>query len=120
VYNILHKWYPTDSIIQEYVNYAYDISEWDLKFVALLDAENWERSIDRQSNARYPKTNIREKSYWFCQIHKPDHPEIVNDSRFLTDRKRQIDQCLILYKWGTKFYWRINIPITIKRFKLVN
>lgn len=52
--------------------------------------------------------------YGLCQINKWYHPEIVNNTKFFTDYKYQIDQCWKLYKWGTRFY---GYDIRYKRAK---
>lgn len=116
-FKIIHLWYPTGSIIQQYVNYAYKISSWNLDFVATLDAENWRRDMYRRSEVY--KNWIREDSYWFCMIHRKRHKKIVDDKRFWSDWKRQLDQCRKLYKWWTKFYGYYNRRKTIKHFKVL-
>lgn len=120
-HDITHKWRPKDSIVQEYVRYAYKISWGDLDFVATLESENGTRDPKKQSNVHqyYDKEkwkNVmcnkanwnagckREESFWFCQMMKKFHPQ-VNDKRFFTDPKRQIETCYAKYKWWTKFYW---------------
>lgn len=106
---ITHKGYANDSVVQEYVRYAYDISDWDLDFVAMLDAENGKRDPKRQSQVpdkkRWMSANGREDSRGFCQLHRRRHKNIVDDPKFFTDWKRQMEQCHKKYKWGTRFYW---------------
>ena len=107
-----------------YVNYAYSI--WGLDFVALLEAENWLWNIDRRSLSSYYRKGKTVKWYWrpawnywdfwFCQISNYYHPNITEHPKMYTDWKWQIDQCLNLYKGGTKFYWLNNIWMTRKRF----
>lgn len=99
---VVHKWYPLDNRTQKYVNYAYNISNWSLDFIATLDQENWLRDMKRQSLV-YDKF-WREDSRWFCQVNRYYHPEIVNDERFFTDWEWQLDKCRELYKWGTKMF----------------
>jgi len=95
---IMHTWFKKDSIVQEYIQYAYDIGWLDL--VLLIECENWSRKLDKKSQVPW------EESYGLCQINKYFHPKIVNDVRFFTDYKRQIDQCYKLMKWWTAFYGR--------------
>jgi hypothetical protein len=38
----------------------------------------------------------RENSYGFCQINKDYYPDIINDPKFGTDRKWEIEQCKLL------------------------
>jgi len=86
---------PNHSIEQnEIMNYAFEISN-DKEFLYLLKAENGEISLNRKSSTG---------DYGLCQINKKYHPEIVNDPRFFTDYKFQVDKCFELYKNGTKFY----------------
>lgn len=130
--SIVHNWRPKDSIVQEYVQYAYKISWNDIDFVATLEAENWTRDPKKQSNIHqyYDKEkwkNVmcnkanwnswckREESYWFCQMMKKFHPQ-VKDERFFTDPKRQLETCYAKYKWWTKFYWYNVRHKVINRF----
>lgn len=106
---ITHKGRPSDSTVQEYVDYAREISNWDIDFIATLEAENGRRDPKRQSlvpdNKRGMSANGREDSRGFCQLHRRRHKNIVDDPRFFSDPKRQLDQCRTKYKWWTKFYW---------------
>lgn len=99
---------------QQYIDYAWELSH-DPKFIYTLEAENGLWSIDRQSTYR-DKNGRQEPSFGFCQIHKGYHPEIVNDQRFFTDWKWQLETCWRLYKWGTAFYGKNNIARTQKNF----
>ena len=87
---IIHSGFPIDSIVQQYVQYAYEIGWMDL--VTILECENWHRDMYRQSDVveQYWR---REQSYWFCQIHRPSHPDIVDNPLFRSDWKRQLDRC---------------------------
>lgn len=119
-WRVIHKWYPKDSIVQLYVNYAYRVSWWDLDFLATLDAENWRRDPHRQSqvpDSRWP--NWREDSYWFCMLHRKWHKDIVDDPRFRNDNFRQISQCRYKYHNWTKFYWYYQRWKTINRFEVI-
>lgn len=96
------------------MQYAWEISK-DKNFVYLLEAENgkaWDhqrRSILIGKNGYY--------DYGMCQINKGYHKKIVNDDRFFTDWKWQMNQCLRLYKGGTTFYGVANIWETKTHFE---
>lgn len=56
----------------------------------------------------------REKSFWLCQMHYSFHKADVyenlpysriKESKYLSDRKYQIETCYKKYVWWTKFYW---------------
>ena len=85
---IIHKWFAEDSIVQKYVQYAYEI--WGMDLVTTIECENWLRDMYRQSEV--VKNWKREESYWFCQIHRPDHKEIVDNPLFRSDYKWQLEQ----------------------------
>jgi len=93
---------------------AAEISNNDIEFLALLDAENGTWNLKRQSEVTVK--GHRERSYGFCQINSYYHPEIVKDERFFTNPRWQIEQCHKLYKGGTTFYGAKNISKTIKNF----
>jgi len=99
----LHKGYKEDDQIQKYVQYAYKISWNDINFVATLEAENWAWNMYRQSDV--VKNWIREDSYWFCQLHRNWHRDVVDTKEFWSDPYRQLDKCFEKYDWWTKFYW---------------
>lgn len=52
--------------------------------------------------------------YGLCQINKGYHSKIVNDPRFFTDYKRQLDKCREKFKGGTRFY---GFDVRYKRSK---
>lgn len=86
---ITHKGFAKDSIVQQYVQYAYEIGWMDL--VTILECENWLRDMYRQSSV--VRNWKREESYWFCQIHRPSQPDIVDNPLFRSDYKWQLDRC---------------------------
>lgn len=94
---LIKKERPITDYRQEYISYAFEIGWFSL--VTLIECENAERNQER-------KAEWKEESYWFCQINKRWHKEIINNSLFWTDWKRQINKCYELMKWWTKFYWR--------------
>ena len=91
----------------QYVRIASIISNNDLNFLALLDAESGNWTIDRKS-----PTN----DHGFCQINAWWHPQIVNDPRFFQDAEWQLQRCWELYKNGTKFYAIKNVWKTKTNF----
>lgn len=99
---ITHKGFAKDSIIQQYVQYAYEI--WGIDLVTLIDCENGTWDMYRQSSV--VKNWKRERSFWFCQISQVYHPEIVNTDEFWNNWKWQLDRCRELMNWWTAFYGR--------------
>ena len=65
--SIIHNWYAEDSIIQDYVNYAYNI--WWIEFVKLIECENGRRDPNRIS-----KTH----DYWLCQLNYKYNKKFIN------------------------------------------
>ena len=80
----------------QYVRYASEISNNDLDFLATLNAENGLWDPKRRSSF--------EDSWGFCQFHRAWHSKTVDDPRFFSDPKWQLDQCWRAYKGGTRFY----------------
>lgn len=112
--------------IQEYVDYAYSISNNDINFLWKLQWENGQRDPKKQSNCvkidwstdcfgRSIWLWYREESYWFCQINKRYHPDIVWDKRFFTDRRWQLQQCWEMY---TKRPWAFYAYVDTSKFIL--
>lgn len=89
-----HSWFPSNSIIQDYVDYAYKIG-W-LDFLILIECENWRWTPDRKWDWGW--------SLWFCQLHWAWHKERYEND-FTTNREKQLDICLAKYKGWTVFYW---------------
>lgn len=102
---IKKKEYEENDLRNEMIQYAYNIGWLDL--VLMMECENSTRNMYRQSEV--VKNWRREPSYWLCMIDRDFHPEIIDDPRFRSDRKRQIETCNRLYTWGTKFYWPSRI-----------
>ena len=99
---ITHKWFASDSPVQLFVQYAYEI--WGMDLVTTIECENGTRNMYRQSDVI--RNWKREESYGFCQIHRPDHTEIVDNPLFRSDWKWQLDRCKELLEWWTIFYGR--------------
>lgn len=104
---------------RHWMNVAYKISNYDKEFMYMLKGENGLFNHDRRSLV-IQKDGNREPSYGFCQIHKGFHPQIVNDERFFTDPKWQLEQCYRLWKGGTKFYGYRHREKAIKHFNFTS
>jgi len=98
----------------QFVRYASAISDDDVVFLAMIDAENGLWTPDRQSEVYH--NGYREQSYGFCQINKKYHPEIVNDPRFWGDPKWQLEKCYELYINGTSFSGMSKVDKTKQNF----
>lgn len=96
---LIHTWFDTWSVVQDYVNYAYTISSGDMDFVLTIQSENWQRNPHKKANKK------TEDSRWFCQMNRRRHKKTVDDPRFRSDPYRQLDQCRRKYSHGTRFYW---------------
>ena len=86
----------------KYLTYAYNLDDCKRGFVKMLVAENG--SINPETQSKFVKNGIREDSWGFCQLHRQWHSDVVDDPRFFTDWKWQIDKCFEKYKGGTVFY----------------
>lgn len=89
-----------DAKQQEYIDYAWDISK-SSDFIYMLKAENGLITPDRRSIAKGKNGHY---DYGFCQINKGYHRDVVNDPKFFTDWKWQMDRCWEKFKGGTTFY----------------
>lgn len=106
-----------DARTNELVQYAYDISGWNKRFIWTIDAENSKWTIDRRSNTGYWRNGKKYYDFWICQISEYYHKWIVNDIRFWTDEKWQLQQCWRLYKGWTKFYGSKNANRQLRNFQ---
>ena len=97
---IFKKEYDQNDERNQFIQYAYEKGGFDL--VLLMECENSTWNMYRQSEV--VKNGRREPSFWFCMIDRDFHKNIVDDSRFRNDRKRQIDKCYELWKGWTRFY----------------
>lgn len=102
---VLVKWFPEDSMATNIATYAYQVSNWDMDFLMTLKAENGWFDMYKQSNVpdKY-WANGREDSRWICQLHRRRHKAIVDDPRFFTDYRFQVEKCWEKYSWWTRFY----------------
>lgn len=109
----IHKGGPEQ---QKAIDYAWEISK-DPLFIYTLKAENGHITIDRRSD-KIGKNGWYD--YGYCQVNKGYHPKVVNDPRFFTDMKWQLDQCYRLFKGGTTFYGKNRVlkePAYAKKIK---
>lgn len=105
-----HNWFEW-GFAQQLIQYACDVSNYDTDFILTLNAEMGSWNWQGQSNV--VKNWKRERSYWMCQVMWDYHKKTiyewlpanrVKESRYLTDRKYQIETCYEMYKWWTKMY----------------
>ena len=92
--SITHNWYATGSVIQDYVNYAYEI--WGIDFVKLIECENgrWD-----------PKRVSKTHDHWLCQLNYKYNKKFINSSDF-SDPYKQLDYCYEKYKINPDLrYW---------------
>ena len=92
--SITHNWYATDSVIQDYVNYAYEI--WGIDFVKLIECENgrWD-----------PKRVSKTHDHGLCQLHYSYNKKFIDSPEF-KDPYKQLDYCYEKYKTNPELrYW---------------
>lgn len=94
--------------MQEKIDYAFRISNYDTTFIYMLEVGNpkWDEYFISKTG-----------DYGISQINKASHSKIVADPR-MSDWKFQIDKGYELYKSGTRFYGLDNIRKVLNRFKL--
>lgn len=111
-----HYWFTSGAMAQKLIQYACEVSKWDIDFILTLNAENWSR--DHQTQSRVIQKNwVREPSFGMCQVHWWYHKKTiyewlplsrVKESKFLSDWKYQIETCYSLYKKWVPMYWYNN------------
>lgn len=104
---VVPRWFPKDSIATQIATYERKVSNWNKAFLLKLKTENWWYDMFKQSEVRdrnWP--NGREDSRGLCQFHRNRHSEIVDDPRFWTDYKFQVEKCREKFSWWTTFYWK--------------
>ena len=92
--SITHNWYATDSVIQDYVNYAYEL--WGIDFVKLIECENgrWD-----------PKRVSKTHDHGLCQLHYGYNKKFIDSPEF-KDPYKQLDYCYEKYKTNPELrYW---------------
>ena len=80
----------------QYVKIAAEISDNDLDFLSTLDAENGLWTPDRVHGDGV--------GHGFCGFSYPWHKPTIEDPRFKSDPKWQLEKCYKAYKGGTRFY----------------
>lgn len=70
----------------------------------LLHAESGAWDFKKRHDIAYVRKGKRYYDFGLCGVSNYYHPEIVNDPRFFTDWKWQMQECHKLYKGGTTFY----------------
>ena len=91
---MVHNGYASDSVIQDYVNYAYSLG-W-IDFVKLIECENgrWD-----------PKRVSKTRDFWLCQLNYRYNKKFINSPEF-ADPYKQLDYCYEKYKINPKLrYW---------------
>jgi len=86
----------------EALKLASEVSGNNLDFIRKITGENG--GMDHTLQSRVVKNGIREDSWGYCQIHRQWHSAIVDDPRFFTDKRWQMENCFRLWSGGTKFY----------------
>ena len=93
-HTITHNWYASDSVVQDYVQYAYN--KWGIDFVKLIECENGMRDPYRIS-----ATN----DHWICQLNYRYNKDFI-DSIDFQDVYKQIDYCYEKYRINPNLrYW---------------
>jgi len=91
---IVHNWYDKNSVIQDYVNFAYNL--WGMDFVKLIECEN---------GTRNPKRVSKTHDYWLCQLNYKYNKKFINSEEF-KDPYSQLTYCYEKYKINPKLrYW---------------
>lgn len=86
---------------QEVINLAWEVSKGDMRFIYLLTAENGEFTYRRIHN---PINNSVGVDHGLCGVNDYYHSAIVENQRFFTDIRWQMQQCYDLYTGGTRFW----------------
>ena len=84
----------------EKLAYAWKISGYDIQFIYVLNGENalfdHTRRHDNSANTHGTDWGFGVNDYW--------HPEVVNDPKFFSDWRWQIDRVYQMWSGGTVFY----------------
>ena len=91
---IVHKWFATWDVKQQYVQYAYSLGGLD--FVALIECENWNWNPFIKS-----KTN----DHGICQLNYRYNKKFIKSDDF-KDVYKQLDYCYAKYQVNPNLrYW---------------
>jgi len=112
---IVHNWYSNESIIQEYVKYAYKL--WWIDFVKLIECENGTWNPYRVSPTH---------DHWLCQLNYYYNKDFINSPDF-SDPYKQLDYCYEKFKinpdlwyWPSrKIRWKKCSDYVSDRFEIV-
>jgi hypothetical protein len=86
---------------QDVIDYAWQVSNGDMRFLYLLTTENGEYSYQRKHNKLAGSVGT---DYGLCGINGYYHSDDIADPRFFTDWRWQTELCYNHYVSGTTFY----------------
>lgn len=92
--SVLVRWFPEDSLANQIATYAWEVSNHNIDFLAMLRCENWWFDM----YARWDSG----KAVWLCQMSELYHKI---PAEYYTDWKFQIRYCYDKWSHWTKFYW---------------
>lgn len=90
---VWHKWFPSDSVVQNIVTYAYKLGGYD--FLAVLECENWTYQLDSLGDNNH--------AHWLCQANDRFHKDIPSD--YTTNWVVAVEYCYQKWKAWVPFYW---------------
>jgi hypothetical protein len=101
---------------QQYmINYAWQLSRGDEKFIAMIEAESkwqphkWE-VVEKDGEF------VQGNGYGLCQVDNRYWADIQSDPKFQQNWAYQVHACLKLWKSGVRFYGADKNPQMISRF----
>lgn len=105
--NLTHKWFASDSVVQDIVNYAYQL--WGMDFVYVLECENGSYRLNSVGDWGH--------AHGLCQMNDRYHKDIPAD--YETDWKVAVEYCYKKWSSWTVFYWPQRIVKWKKCYKYV-
>lgn len=90
---IVHKWFQSDDVRQNMVQYAYKLGGMD--FVTMIECENWNWSLTARGDSWH--------AHGLCQMSDLYHRDIPAD--YKTNWVVAVEYCYQKFSTGTKFYW---------------
>ena len=90
---VRHSGYPSDSVVQDIVTYAYKL--WWYDFLAVLECENGSYDLKAVWDWGH--------SFSLCQVNNLYHKDIPSD--FTTNWVVAVEYCYQKWKNHTVFYW---------------
>jgi len=103
----------------EALKLACEVSDCNLDFIRKITAENGHMAHDAQSTiprSGYGSLNGYEDSWGYCQMYRPAQAKYLEDPRFFTDKKWQMNLCYEKWKSGTPMYAK---PTPKEQFKFI-